>query len=270
MKIALVGPGRAGQAVAIAANGAGHHISAVAARDPQDAEAPAKRFGAVPLSIGEPIPPVDLVIIAVRDDAIESVAGRVAPIARNAAGGVIHLSGAVSVSVLSPFSDHGMAVGSFHPLQTLPTPSLGARRLTGSWVAVTATGLFRDDLYGFARSLGCHPFDLDDASRTEYHAAAAAVANFPIASFAMAQRLFESAGVPFEAARPLVDAVVANAFDIGPLHALTGPIARGDTGTVAAQISAVRAVAPDLAAAFEAMVDATSAVAALSHEEDTR
>jgi predicted short-subunit dehydrogenase-like oxidoreductase (DUF2520 family) len=269
MKIALVGPGRAGQAVAIAANGAGHDVAAVAARDVRDAEAAARRFDAVPLSIGDPIPPVDLVVIAVRDDAIGSVAGQIAPIARNAAGGVAHLSGAVSISALSPFSEHGMAVGSFHPLQTLPTPTLGARRLAGSWIAVTATGSLREDLYGFARSMGCHPFDLDDAVRTEYHAAAAAVANFPIASFAIAQRLFESAGVPFDAARPLVDAIVANVFDIGPLHALTGPIARGDTGTVAAQISAVRAVAPDLAGAFESMVDATSAVAATSHEEDT-
>jgi predicted short-subunit dehydrogenase-like oxidoreductase (DUF2520 family) len=270
MRIALVGPGRAGLAVAIAANGAGHEIVAIAARDVEQATVAARRFDAVPLAIGEPIPPVDLVIIAVRDDAIETVAGQIAPIARNAVAGAVHLSGAVSIGALSSFADQDIAVGSIHPLQTLPTPTLGARRLAGSWMAVTADEPLRATLHEFAATIACHSFDLEDGDRATYHAAAAAVANFPIAAFAIAQRLFESTGVPFESARPLVDAVVANAFEFGPLASLTGPIARGDAGTVAAQIDAVRGAAPDLASAFEAMVDATSAVAGLIAKEDAR
>ncbi|HZJ47822.1 MAG TPA: DUF2520 domain-containing protein [Acidimicrobiia bacterium] len=270
MRIALAGPGRAGQAVAIAANGAGHDIAAVVARNAEQAIAVARRFDAIPLGIGEPIPPVDLVIIAVRDGAIETVAGRIAPIARNAAAAAIHLSGAVPVAALSSFADHGVDVGSFHPLQTLPTPTLGARRLAGSSIAVTAIEPLRSTLHEFARSMGCHPFDLDDADRAAYHAAAAAAANFPIAALVIAQRLFESVGVPLDAARPLAEAVVANAFDAGPLTSLTGPVARGDSETVAAQIAAVREAAPDLAAAFEAMVDATAVVAGLSLKESAQ
>ena len=72
--------------------------------------------------------------------------------------------------------------------------------------------------------------------------------------------LFEATGVPFDAARPLVEAIVANTFEFGPQTSLTGPIARGDTGTVSLQINAVRETTPDLAAAFESMVDATAAV----------
>jgi len=269
MRIALVGPGRAGQSVAIAANGAGHDIVVVAARDTEEAIAVARRFDARPLGIGEPISPVDLVIIAVRDDAIETVAGRVAPIARNAAAGVVHLSGAVGLAALAPFAEHGVAVGSFHPLQTLPTPVMGARSLPGSWVAVTASEPLRSQLFALARSIGCHPFDLDDRDRTTYHAAAAAAANFPIAALAVAQRLFASAGVPFEAARPLTESVVSNAFDVGPVASLTGPVARGDAETVALQISAVQAATPDLTGAFEAMVDATAVVAQLAPEEES-
>ena len=56
-------------------------MTAVVARDRERAIVFAQRFGAVPLAIGEPIPPVDLVVIAVRDDAIESVADRIAPVA---------------------------------------------------------------------------------------------------------------------------------------------------------------------------------------------
>ncbi len=261
MRIALVGPGRAGQSIAIAANGAGHDVAAVAARDIEQASIVARRFDAVPLSIGEPVPPVDLVVIAVTDDAIEAVAGEIAPVARNAAASAIHLSGATPVSALSAFGDHGVAIGSFHPLQTMPTPELGARRLAGAWVAVTADEPLRSTLYDLAGTIGLHAFDLRDDDRTAYHAAASAAANFPIAALAIAERLFEAKNVPFDAARPLVEAIVANAFESGAETSLTGPIARGDTATVEAQIEAVRETAPDLVEAFESMVAATMVVA---------
>jgi predicted short-subunit dehydrogenase-like oxidoreductase (DUF2520 family) len=267
MRIVLVGPGRAGQSVAYAANGAGHDVVAVAARDIDRASVVARRLDAVALGIGEPIPAVDLVILAVHDSAIKDVAGQVAPVARNAAAGAIHLSGVMPVATMEPFATQGLAVGSLHPLQTMPTPDRGARALAGAWMAVTAQEPLRSDLHGFAVSLGGIPFDLADANRAAYHAAAAAAANFPIAALAIAHRLMEETGVPFHAARPLVDTVVANAFDAGPLASLTGPVARGDAETIAAQIAAVRSVAPDLAAAFVSMVEATTSVAASRPEE---
>lgn len=262
MRIALVGPGRAGLSVAIAADGSGHDVVAVAARDAERARGAARRFDAVALAIGEPIPAVDLIIMAVHDDAIEGVAGQVAPIAENAAASAIHLSGATPLDALAPFVAGGLTIGSLHPLQTLPTPERGARLLLGAWMAVTADEPLRSDLHDLARSLGGLPFDLPDEDRTVYHAAATAAANFPIAALAISRRLLEAAGVPFEATRPLVDAIVSNAFDLGPSAALTGPVARGDVETVDAHIAAVRAAAPELASAFEAMVNATADVAA--------
>jgi len=267
MRIVLVGPGRAGQSVAIAANGAGHEVVAVAARDTEQAYGAARRLDAGVLAIGEPIPAVDLIVIAVRDHAIEEVAGQIAPVARNAAASAVHLSGATPISALAPFSAQGLAVGSLHPLQTMPTPDRGARSLTGSWMAVTADEPLRSELRAFAASIGGIPFDLRDVDRTTYHAAAAAAANFPIAAFSIAQRLLETTDVPFEALRPLVDRVVANVFELGPVASLTGPIARGDVDTIDAQIHAVRAAAPDLVAAFEAMVSATAGVAASRNDE---
>ncbi|MEN8113820.1 MAG: DUF2520 domain-containing protein [Actinomycetota bacterium] len=268
MRIALVGPGRAGQSVAIAARGAGHEIIAVSARDTEQAVKFGRRFDALPLAIGEPIPPVDLVIIAVRDDAIADVADTVAPVARNAAATAIHLSGATPVSALDALATEGISTGSFHPLQTLPDPDRGARALPGAWVAVTAEEPLRSSLHDLARSMGCHPFDLEDENRTAYHAAAAASANFPIAALVIAERLLDTVGLPLDAAKPLVEAIVANAFTRGPAPSLTGPIARGDTATVESQMKAVRAAAPELASAFEAMVDATAAVASTIVEEE--
>ncbi|MGB9359463.1 MAG: Rossmann-like and DUF2520 domain-containing protein [Acidimicrobiia bacterium] len=267
MRIVLVGPGRAGQSVAIAANGAGHDVVAIAARDADQAYGFARRLDAVALQVGEPIPAVDLVIVAVSDSAIEEVAGQVAPVARNAAASAVHLSGAVRVGALQPFAAQGLSIGSLHPLQTMPAPDRGARALAGAWMAVTADEPLRSELHSFASSLGGVPFDLKDENRTAYHAAAAAAANFPIAALAIAERLMAATDVPFEAARPLVEAIVANAFDAGPLASLTGPVARGDAETVAAQREAVREAAPSLASAFDLMVEATTEVAATRSEE---
>lgn len=260
MRIALVGPGRAGTALAIAIERAGHDIVAVAARNPQQAEDAAARLDATPLAIGDPMPPVDLVLIAVRDDAIGEVAAALAPVIGDA-GGVVHLSGATPVGVLAPIAARGVQTGSFHPLQTLPTADAGADRLDGAWIAVTAPPPLGDTLAGLATSFGGRPFDLEDEQKATYHAAAAAAANFPIAALAVANDLFDAAGVPFEAAQPLVEAIVANAFDLGPGAALTGPVARGDAETVAAQLAAVAAHRPEWEQAFRWFVSATADVA---------
>jgi predicted short-subunit dehydrogenase-like oxidoreductase (DUF2520 family) len=264
MQIALVGPGSAGQALALAARAAGHEVVAVAARDPGRAQRVARTFGAVALGIGDPLPPVDLVAIAVVDDAIVDVADAVAPVARNAAAAAVHLSGATPLSALAAIEREGIPIGAFHPLQTLPDPTRGARALPGSWIAVTASEPLRSALHGLAASMGCRPFDLADEHRVVYHAAASAMANFPIAALAIAERLAEQAELPFEAARPLVESVVVNVFADGPGQSLTGPIARGDTATVAAQVAAVHASVPGLAEAFEAMVQATTIVASMA------
>jgi predicted short-subunit dehydrogenase-like oxidoreductase (DUF2520 family) len=141
-------------------------------------------------------------------------------------------------------------------------------RLSGSWVAITTDDdLLGDRLFALAASLGCHPFELADENKPLYHAAAAAAANFSLTALAMSRRLFAAAGVDFAAVGPLIDAVVANAVAMGPEAALTGPVARGDVGTIRAQVAAVREAAPDLAEHFIAMVRATAAIAGTRIEE---
>jgi predicted short-subunit dehydrogenase-like oxidoreductase (DUF2520 family) len=114
-------------------------------------------------------------------------------------------------------------------------------------------GLHRN-LVALAESIGGHPFDLADEAKALYHAAAASAANFPLAALAMASDLFDAAGVPFEAAGPLIKAVVDNALEMGPRAALTGPVARGDVATVEAQVEAVSAALPEWAPGFRALV----------------
>lgn len=264
MDLIVVGPGRAGLSLALASLDAGHRVVGVLAREPEDAHAAARRLDTTTLSWEADLVAADLLVVAVRDDSIEEVAQRLSGRA-SAIEGAVHLSGLKPSSALSALD--GPPIGSFHPLQTLPTPEAGATRLTGAWIGVTSDDdLLSDRLFAFAASLGAKPFELDDASKPLYHAAAAAAANFTLAALAMSQRLFEAAGVDFEAAAPLIRGVIDNALAMGPEQALTGPVARGDVGTVRAQLAAVRALSADLAEDFSAMVRATARVAGTSSE----
>lgn len=247
--------------IALAADAAGHSISAVVGRTLATAEPAAARVTATPYSIDATFPPGELMVIATRDDVIravaESIAGRIAPAAGS---GAVHMSGLVPTTALSPLADAGYEVGTFHPLQTLPTADAGAARLKGAWAGITA-GSLRDKLFELATSIGMTPFDVTDDNKALYHAAAAAAANFPLASLAMSSDLFADAGVPFAAARPLVEAIVANAFEMGPRAALTGPVARGDVETVARQMTAVAAAEPGWLGDFVASVTALARLA---------
>lgn len=262
MNIALVGAGRAGGALAIAAHRAGHIIVSIRSRSAASVD----RFAhLVAAGAGEP----DLTVIAVRDDTISSVAETLSD---SPPSSVVHMSGAVSTSVLSPLAERGWRTGSWHPLQTLPNPESGAARLAGSWVAVTAAEPLRSELHAFSASLGCKPFDLVDEDKAAYHAAAAAAANFVVTSLATAEWLADEANVPFEAYRPLVDAIVENSFTLGAKAALTGPIARGDVETVAEHLATADGADPSLGRMFREMARATAelADAALEMRETIR
>ena len=251
--------------LAIAAAAAEHDIVAVVGRSFDSAQRAADIVGAVPLTVNDPVPGADLLVVATRDAAIEPVADRLTrhtvPVPA-----AVHLSGLTPVTALDPLMGQGLATGSFHPLQTLPTPEAGAARLAGAYVAITAGPELHDTLEAFADSLGATPFALADEAKPAYHAAAAAAANFPLAVFAMAADLFKAADVPWDVARPLVEAVVANSFELGPRAALTGPVARGDVGTVAAQLEAVASVSPEWQMPFARLVELLASLTGRSHE----
>lgn len=255
--------------MAIASVDAGHSLVGLVGRDLAHLDAALAVAGWDPssprLGISDPLPECDLLIIAVRDGEIAEVAATLAAAGRHTRAAV-HLSGLRSVDVLEPLRTAGTATGSFHPLQTLPTPHIGAARLDGAHAGITADGDLADVLEDYARTLGMAPFRLADGAKALYHAGASAAANFPLATLTMAEDLFAAAGVPLEVARPLVEAVVANAFDIGPRPALTGPVARGDVATVTAQLEAVAAGAPEWLPGFASFVAELARLTGRGHQ----
>ena len=250
MRLTIVGPGRAGGAIALAATRSGHDIVGVLSRTGDTSYGPALRWD-------QPLPVSDLLIIAVRDDAIEEVGARIA----THAGSVpiaAHLSGFTPVTALHDLSRAGLATGGFHPLQTLPDPERGAESLPGAYVGIGGDPTAVETLTTLAESLGMVPFSLPDDSRPGYHAAAAAAANFVITALATAGDLMRAARVDPVVTRPLVEQAVSNLYEAGAGPSLTGPIARGDVTTVLGQLEAAGRVSQSVGEQYRLMAEATA------------
>jgi predicted short-subunit dehydrogenase-like oxidoreductase (DUF2520 family) len=261
IEMIVVSPGRAGGALALAAEVAGHRIVGVVSRS-------GVFTGRFPqLSDGADLPAADLLVIATPDSHIEPTAERLAPVSPRI-GAAVHMSGFKSIEALAPFGRLGIATGSFHPLQSLSDPETGARSLAGAWAGLTATEPLFGTLTELAVSLEMIPFRLRDADKPLYHAAAAAASNYVIAALDLAGALVASASVPFEALVPLVRTAVDNAFSLGPKAALTGPIARGDWDTVRGQFEALASALPDRTKQFRLMAEATAITAGTTLPQD--
>ncbi len=236
--------------MAIAAERAGHEIVGVLSRTSGHGYGPE-------LSWSVDLPEADLVLVAVKDDSIAEVADRL--IDRVSKVGVVaHMSGFVPVTALRALQAEGVAVGGFHPLQSMPDPQSGADALIGSHVGIGGDALAVDTLTHLADSLGLHPFLLNDHARPAYHAAAAAAANFVVTSLAVSADLFNAADVDPGVAEPLVRSVVDNVFEKGAAASLTGPIARGDIDTVVGHLTAARDVSKAVGRQFSLLSEATT------------
>jgi predicted short-subunit dehydrogenase-like oxidoreductase (DUF2520 family) len=242
LRIGVVGQGRLGTAIGAALRVAGRTVSGPAGRGETPADA-------------------DAILLCVPDAEIAAAAAAVA----DAAPLIGHTSGATGLAVL----ESANAAGRFgvHPLQTFSGSAQDAERFRGCRCAVGATreGAL-DAALGIARSLGMEPFELSDEQRPAYHAAASIASNFLVALEAAAEEVAAGAGLDPAEARaalaPLVRTTVENWATLGPERALTGPVARGDELTVAAQREAVRATAPQLEALFDVMVERAQALVA--------
>lgn len=190
---------------------------------------------------------VDAVVIATPDAAVAEVASAMAPVDETV---VLHLSGSLGLDALGPHRRRA----SLHPLVPLPTPTVGATRLrSGVTFAVAGDPMARS----IAHTLGGRVFDVDDATRVSYHAAATIAANHLVALLGQVERVASTAGLPLEAFSCLIRSAVEDSLAIGPSAALTGPADRGDWATVEGHRAALATMPGGRAelAAYDAMVD---------------
>jgi predicted short-subunit dehydrogenase-like oxidoreductase (DUF2520 family) len=269
MRIAIVGAGTVGTAVAVRWLRAGHTITAVAGRDATRERAARWLPGVAVLPLADATAGAEVVVIGVPDDALPAVVGAIAG-HTDPASWVVHLSGARGLDVFDGVDARPLAL---HPLQTFADVGGAIDALPGAAIAVTARddeGTARGE--SLAHDLGGRPFRLADEDRPAYHAAAVFASNYLVAVSGVALELFAAVGVPDAAAamHPLQAATLDNVHRLGPQQALTGPAVRGDAGTIARNLEAVAAAAPRLVPAYVALCRTAMDVAGGRLSEDRR
>ncbi len=206
--------------------------------------------GPLTLSVGpgdEPPPwiaQLAVIILAVPDDAIRPLAGVLADAGTIGSQQVVlHLSGVHGQEALGPLVGSRAALGSLHPLQTISDPERAAERLKGAWAAVEGMPRAVEAAERLAQDVGLRPFRIASQAKPMYHAGAVFASNYFVVVEAVAQRLLRHAGLTdaeaWQALRPLVEGTLENLARLGPLGALTGPVARGDEATVRRHVEAL-------------------------------
>lgn len=257
IRLTVIGAGRVGRALGRLARQGGYSIRDVVCRSQQNATRAVRFIGA-----GNPqaasrakLKAADVFLIATPDDLIETAARTVATARIETLGvglrrpAVLHTSGALSSNVLSPLRNHGFAVGSCHPLQSVESAVRGARLLADAFFCVEGDPRAVRSARLLVRAIGARSFQLDPGSKGIYHASAVFASGGVTALISISLELLSLAGVPESKARqallPLIEGTVDNIKLRGPARALTGPVRRGDAGTVLINIRALANLRPE-------------------------
>jgi predicted short-subunit dehydrogenase-like oxidoreductase (DUF2520 family) len=223
MKIAVLGSGNVATHLSKALIKAGHQVLQVWSRKTENAVNLASEIGANPISdVSEINDDVDFVVIAVSDDAIESVAANI-PNKGNRL--IIHTSGTTSIDVLQKFANH---FGVLYPLQTFSKSSeIDFSQVPLFIEANSVATLELLNKLGYMLSTKVYPADSE--TRASLHISAVFACNFTNHLYTIAQQILKEKGLSFDLLRPLIKETVDKVLLNSPFEAQTGPAKRNDT-----------------------------------------
>ncbi|MFI0785071.1 Rossmann-like and DUF2520 domain-containing protein [Streptomyces lydicus] len=267
LTVGVVGAGRVGPALAAALQLAGHRPIAVSGVSDASVRRAAALLPDVPLvTPAEVLARADLVLLTVPDDALADLVTGLAETGAVRPGQLlVHTSGRYGTAVLDPATWAGALPLALHPAMTFTGTSVDVQRLAGCSFGVTAPEELRMAAEALVIEMGGEPEWIAESARPLYHAALAIGANHLVTLVAQSMELLADAGVgaPDRMLGPLLGAALDNALRSGDA-ALTGPVARGDAGTVAAHVAELRRHSPQSVAGYLAMAR-TTADRALAH-----
>lgn len=251
--VGFIGAGTVGTALAVRLREKGYPVIAVASRTPASAERLAGMVeGCQVHHSGQAVADVaEMVFITTPDDAIAEVAAQVQ---WHTGQSVIHCSGAESVDILVPATQAGAQAGAFHPLQTLASIAHAIENIPGSCFALEAQEPLLSALKDMVNALQGWSIELKPGDKILYHTAAVVACNYFVTLVKLATDLWQTFGVPTSEATkallPLLRGTVSNLDNVGLPNCLTGPIARGDLGTIRKHLDALEAKAQGLLPAY--------------------
>ncbi|MGH8777264.1 MAG: Rossmann-like and DUF2520 domain-containing protein [Jiangellaceae bacterium] len=259
LSVGVVGVGRVGSVLGAALRRAGHQVVAASAVSSGSLARAARLLpDAEILPVDQVAAKADLLLLAVPDDALASLVAGLAETGSIQAGQlIVHTSGAHGIDVLAPAA--GALPVALHPVMTFTGRPEDLDRIAGISYGITAPEQMRPVAEVLVLEMGGEPEWIAEADRTLYHAALAHGANHVTTLVNEALALLRQAGVvhPERMVAPLLSAALDNTLRLGDA-ALTGPVARGDSGTVAAHLATLTARAPDSVAAYLALARRTA------------
>jgi predicted short-subunit dehydrogenase-like oxidoreductase (DUF2520 family) len=274
--IAILGLGKVGTAVGHLLKAAGYRIIAVADQSPVALKKGIPFTGGQACkSLAEAAATANCIVITTTDDAIASVCHEIVKDGAIHKGDkVIHMSGAGGLDLLAPARLAGAHVGSIHPIQSFADVAGAIINIPGSTFGITADDELREWAVSVVNALKGVPFFVPEKDKALYHAAACMASNYLTTLMYMVETTYQALGLSRkEAIRafwPLVRGTLLNIETRGAIEALTGPIARGDSGTIEKHLQALRKTLPDLLNAYCELglmtVDIALQKASLAHD----
>ena len=262
LSVGVVGAGRVGTALGAALAIAGHRVVAASGVSDAAHERVRERLGEeVPMAEpAEVLARADLALLTVPDDVLPGLVNGLVAVGAPLAGKLlVHTSGRYGVSVLAPAAREGALPLALHPVMTFTGRPEDVDRLPSVSFGVTAPDPLRTVAEALVVEMGGEPVFIAEEQRALYHAALASGANHLVTLGTEAAGLLRLAGVeaPERMLGPLLGAALDNGLRLGAAG-LTGPVARGDAGTVAEHLAELRRAAPDALPAYVAMARLTA------------
>ncbi len=261
LRVGVVGAGRVGSVLGAALARAGHEVVAVSAVSEDSRRRAAELLPGIPVRpVDDVVLAADLVVLAVPDDALAAlVAGLTTTGAWRPGQIAAHTSGLHGLDVFAPALDVPVTPLALHPAMTFTGSTVDLERITECCFGVTAPPQLRPIAEALVLEIGAEPVWIDGADRADYHLALAHGANHLTTVLAQSLEVLADIGVehPDRLLGPLVRAALDNTLRMRDA-ALTGPVARGDVGTVAMHAARSAAHSPDLRPTYLALARATA------------
>jgi predicted short-subunit dehydrogenase-like oxidoreductase (DUF2520 family) len=262
--VAIIGPGRIGQAMGKLLHQAGVPILFIAARRLASARKAVRFIGSGrPIRLEAPeLGQAAVILLTTSDAALADVATAMASRRRVRDGWsgkvVLHTCGSLPSTVLAPLKRKGAAIGSLHPFQTVPNPSAGVRNLPGCFWSLEGDAAAQEVARNWVKALGGVAFHVRSTQKTLYHLAAFLVSPTVVTLMERSVRLLKRAGIPLGIARPMLQRFVAetvrNFAELGARRSLTGPAVRGDWPTIERHLAALRRFSPEVVPVYKALL----------------
>jgi predicted short-subunit dehydrogenase-like oxidoreductase (DUF2520 family) len=238
-RVSIIGAGAAGNVIGRLLREAGYKILKVASRSKGSSRSAVRFIGAGEAvdSAEEAAEGAGLIFVTTPDDVLAEVCEKIANGKKVSRGAVvIHCSGVLSSEVLSPVRDCGAHVGSIHPLKSLAKIQQAVESFAGTFCGYEGDQEAIPSLLEVIKDIGGIPLKVRGNFKPLYHAGAVFSCNYVVTLVDIGQRLLMASGVPEDEARRalglLLEGTLKNIARYGVPEALTGPIERGDIGTV--------------------------------------